>query len=190
MLAIANAGSSSINANTQLSVASVTASGDIQARDLVATRELHVDGATVLNGSLTAGGVDLVSAIAAKQNTLTATTALSVASVTASAYSTLNGVRVAGGQGYAGNGASLRVTGTGDLTYNTSALYFGGNNLDTQSLELSWLGFNHFYRANAATAWTQSMGISNTGYWTFYRGYGAASDRSLKGKPQDASTED
>ena len=34
------------------------------------------------------------------------------------------------------------------------------------------------------------MGISSAGYWTFYKGYGAASDRSLKGDPQDASTED
>ena len=32
--------------------------------------------------------------------------------------------------------------------------------------------------------------ILNTGYWTFYKGYGAASDRSLKGDAQDASTED
>ena len=29
----------------------------------------------------------------------------------------------------------------------------------------------------------------NTGYWTFYKGYGAASDQSLKGEVQDASTE-
>ena len=29
-----------------------------------------------------------------------------------------------------------------------------------------------------------------TGAWVFYKGYSAASDRSLKGSPQDASTED
>ena len=35
------------------------------------------------------------------------------------------------------------------------------------------------------------MGVNlNTGYWTFYKGYGAASDQSLKGDAQDASTED
>ena len=35
------------------------------------------------------------------------------------------------------------------------------------------------------------MGISlTTGYHTFYKGYGAASDQSLKGDVQDASTED
>ena len=35
------------------------------------------------------------------------------------------------------------------------------------------------------------MGVSlSTGNWTFYKTYGSASDRSLKGNPQDASTED
>ena len=34
------------------------------------------------------------------------------------------------------------------------------------------------------------MGVNlTTGYWTFYKGYGAASDQSLKGDAQDASTE-
>ena len=73
---------------------------------------------------------------------------------------------------------------------NTSSVFWGGNSVDTQVFELSWLGFNHFYRANAATAWTQSMGITSSGYWTFYRGHGDASDRSLKGNAQDASTTD
>ena len=31
---------------------------------------------------------------------------------------------------------------------------------------------------------------SETGYWTFYRGHGDASDRSLKGDAQDANTGD
>ena len=35
------------------------------------------------------------------------------------------------------------------------------------------------------------MGVNlTTGYWTFYKGYGAASDQSLKGDAQDASTTD
>ena len=35
------------------------------------------------------------------------------------------------------------------------------------------------------------MGVNlTTGYWTFYRGYGAASDQSLKGNVQNANTED
>ena len=71
-----------------------------------------------------------------------------------------------GGQGRNGTGASLRITGTGDLVYITSALYFGGNGVDLHSFELSWLGYAHFMRpnANAGTAWTQTMGISSAGY--------------------------
>ena len=35
------------------------------------------------------------------------------------------------------------------------------------------------------------MGVNlTTGAWTFYKGYGAASDQSLKSDAQDASTED
>ena len=131
-----------------------------------------------------------MTAIAAKQNTLTTSTTLSVASVTTSGYSTMNGVRISGGQGTNGTGANLRVVGTGDLVYNTSSVFWGGNSVDMQVFELSWLGFCHFYRPNASTAWTQSLGISSAGYWTFYKGHGDASDQSLKGNPQDASTTD
>ena len=46
MGAITNA-SSAMDASTQLVVASVTTTGDISARDVTATRELHVDGAAV-----------------------------------------------------------------------------------------------------------------------------------------------
>ena len=88
----ANAGSS-LGASTQLSVASLSCSGDVQARDVVATRELHADGAAVLNstltvagattitGTLTVGGSNLATAIAAKQNALTTSSALSVATL-------------------------------------------------------------------------------------------------------------
>ena len=107
--AIANA-SSTIDTTSQLALASVTASGDVSARDVIASRdlaasgELHCDGPTQLNGTLTVTGA-----------------------------STVQGCRVAGGQGRNGTGASLRVTGAGDLVYNTRALYFGGNSVDTQN---------------------------------------------------------
>ena len=45
-------------------------------------------------------------------------------------------------------------------------------------------------RPNASTAYTQTMGIGSNGYWTFYRGHGDASDRSLKSDAEDANTED
>ena len=80
MDAIANAGGgggTTIDASTQLAVAGVTASGDISARDVTVTQELHVDGAAVLNGTLTVAGTNVMSALAAKQDALTASTALS-----------------------------------------------------------------------------------------------------------------
>ena len=81
MQAIAAAGTT-IDATTQLSVASVTATGDLQGRDVVATQELHADGAAIFNstlavaGNTTIGGtllvnnVNVVSAINGKQDTL------------------------------------------------------------------------------------------------------------------------
>ena len=92
MTAIANAGGSTINANTMLSVASVTCSGDISSRDVTATRELHVDGAAVLNSSLTVGGVNVMSAIASKQNALTSSAALSCSTLSASSTVSLSGI--------------------------------------------------------------------------------------------------
>ena len=41
-----------------------------------------------------------------------------------------------GGQGRNGTGASFRVTGAGDLVYNPSALYFGGNGIYLHVFEL------------------------------------------------------
>ena len=74
--------------------------------------------------------------------------------------------------------------------HNTSALYFGGNSVDTHVFELSWQGYAHFYRGSATTPWLQTMGTGSNGYWTSYRGHGDASDQSLKGDAQDANTED
>ena len=134
----------------------------------------------------------MLTALAGKQSTLTTSSALSVASVTTSGSSTMSGgLRISGGQGNNGTGANLRVTGTGDAVYNTSALLFGNSSVDLHQFELSWLGFGQLYRTSSSTAWAQTMNISlSTGAWSFYKGYGNASDRSLKGSPQDASTED
>ena len=142
-------------------------------------------------GSLTVGGTNITTALSGKQATLTTSSVLSVSSVTAAAASTMSGgLRISGGQGNNGTGASLRVTGTGDSVYNTSALLFGNSSVDLHQFELSWLSFAHFYRPNSSTAGAQTLGISlTTGYWTLYKGYGSASDQSLKGDVQDASTE-
>ena len=74
---------------------------------------------------------------------------------------------------------------------NPSSIYFGGANVELHCLENSHLGFSHWHRPNAATAWGECCRINtSTGYVTFYKGYGSSSDRSLKGSIQDASTED
>ena len=74
--------------------------------------------------------------------------------------------------------------------YNTSACLWGNSSVDLHQRELSWAGFNHFFRPNASTAWAQTMGVSlTTGAWTHYKGFAAASDRSLKDDLQDANTE-
>ena len=121
MAAISSAGSSAINANTQLAVASVTATGDISARDVTATGELHVDGAAVLNGTLTVGGANVMSAIAAKQAALTASTALSLISVNAS-----NSMVITGGRGGVSTaGAVLRLASPGGIMPAPPGLFFG-----------------------------------------------------------------
>ena len=54
---------------------------------------------------------------------------------------TAQGVSCTGGRGRDGTGANLRACGAGDLVYNPSALFFGGNNVDLHIFELSWLVF-------------------------------------------------
>ena len=129
----ANAGAS-ISSTSQLSIASLTASADIQGRDVIATRELHADGAAILNstlavtgntsisGSLTVGGTNITTSLNGKQATLTTSSALSVASVTTTAVNTMSGgLRISGGQGREGTGSNLRLTGTGALSSGAAA---------------------------------------------------------------------
>ena len=75
--------------------------------------------------------------------------------------------------------------------YNTSSCFWGNSSVDLHVIELSWQGWSHFFRPNSTTAYAQTMGVNlSTGNRVFYKSYGSASDRSLKGNPQDASTED
>ena len=122
MAAIASAGGTTISPTTQLSVASVTCTEDIQGRDIVATRELHVDGAAVLNNSLTVSGTDVLSALSGKENSLSASSAVSVATVTASTGMTITGGR----GGVSTNGAQLRLVSTDSSTsIAPPAVYWG-----------------------------------------------------------------
>ena len=74
--------------------------------------------------------------------------------------------------------------------YNTSSVFWGHSSADYHVWELSWLTYGHYFRPNTSTAWAQTMGVSlTTGAWVHYKGFSAASDRSLKDDLQDASTE-
>ena len=52
----------------------------------------------------------------------------------------------------------------------TATLGFGNLGVETHLWELSWLGYNHFMRPNASTAWTNTMSIETTGRWRFRKG--------------------
>ncbi len=42
--------------------------------------------------------------------------------------------------------------------------------MELHLFELSWLGYAHFMRPNASTAWTNTMSIESTGRWRFRKG--------------------
>ena len=77
---------------------------------------------------------------------------------------------ISSGRGTASSGAWLKLIGTGDATYNTTAISFCCANVETHCMELSWLGFAHFMRPNASTAWAQAMVIESSGRWRWLRG--------------------
>ena len=169
MTAIAAAGSSSIKASTQLSVASVTTSADIQGRDVIATREFHVDGAAVLNGSLTCGGVNVMTSLSGKQAALTTSSNLSVASVASTMVASTTGMTITGGRGgVATNGAQLRVvSSTTSILTAPPVVYWGVNGEDHQCFEYDYLGFCHFWRSSAASAWSETSRVTSNNKWTF-----------------------
>ena len=83
-----------------------------------------------------------------------------------------NAITISGGRGTNNTGAYLKLIGTGDLVYNTSALSFGGYSTESHVFELSWLGVAHFMRlTSGSTTWSQTMLIEpTTGRWRFYLG--------------------
>ncbi len=81
-----------------------------------------------------------------------------------------NAVTISAGRGRENTGAWLKLIGTGDSTYNTSALSFGCANVETHVMELSWKGLEHWMRPNASSAWYNTMGIESSGRWKFTTG--------------------
>ena len=80
------------------------------------------------------------------------------------------GISTTGGGGNYLAGAYLRLLSNGDLVNNTATLGFGNLGVELHMFELSWLGYNHFMRPNASTAWTNTMSIESTGRWRFRKG--------------------
>ena len=177
----------------------------------VTAPSIEISGSAIIGSSLLVpalylNGTDIASLIAARQEALTPSSSLNVGSVSAASVTITGvgnvstalgnkqatiGLRITGGQGRDGTGASLRVTGYGDAVYNTSTVLWGNSSVDLHQWELSWLTYGHYFRPNSSTAWAQTMGVSlTTGAWVHYKGLSAASDRSLKGDAQDASTND
>ena len=189
----ANAGAS-ISSTSQLSIASVTCTADIQGRDIAATRELQCDGAATPNstltvwgntsmaGSLSVGGTNVITALSGKQATLSGSSAVSVATVQAS-----TGMLVTGGRGgVSTNGAQLRVVSSNSsITAAPSIVYWGVNNEDHQCFEYNFLGFSHFWRSSAAAAWSDSVRVTTTNKWTFWSGTVVPSDARLKDDVRD-----
>jgi len=84
-------------------------------------------GSSLLTPIIYLSGVDLSTTLAGKMPTINSSTALSANSLTTSGYSTMNGLRVAAGQGLNGTGANLRVVGSGtDGGYNNTSSVFWG----------------------------------------------------------------
>ena len=77
---------------------------------------------------------------------------------------------ITGGRGTHNGGAWLKLIGSGEIVQNPSAISFGCANVETHIMELSWMGFAHFMRANASSAWYNTMTIESTGRWRFTTG--------------------
>ena len=163
----AGGGGSTINANSQLSVASLTCTGDISARDVSALGELHADGATVLNGTLTVAGTNVMTSLAQKQNVFTASTPLSVGAVTSSGIIRSNG----GGSDGCG---SVQIQGNGaELTF-----------WHLNTYRWSWFCNPNQFRLQLHSA-VKGLTIDiqhTTGFVTHLGGSGTASDASLPSK--------
>ena len=114
-----------------------------------------------------------MTAIAAKQNSLTSSSALSCSTLSASSTVSLTGIPM----------LKLYSTGT-----QGSTIEFGLSNT-TRTFHIQQDGTTlQFWRSLCST---QSFQISNAGYVHFFAGYGSSSDQRLKTpNPPAASTED
>ena len=128
-----------------------------------------------------------MTALSGNQNSLSASSAVSVATVAAS-----TGLTVTGGRGgVSTNGALLRVVSANSSILNAPpGLYWGVNNEDHQVFEYNYLGFCHFWRSSAASAWSESARVTTNNKWTFWSGITVPSDSRLKDEVRDLPSDE
>ena len=148
---------------------------------------LTVAGNSTLSGTLTVSGTNVLTSLAAKQSTLSGSSAVSVASVQASA-----GMLITGGRGGVSTyGAQLRLSSSNSsITTAPPEMYFGVNNEDHHCWEYNYLGFCHFWRSSAAAAWSESARVTTTDKWRFWSGIVVPSDQRLKDEVRDLPPEE
>ena len=124
----------------------------------------------------------IAAGLGGKQATITTSTALSAATVTATTGMTITGGR----SGVATNGAQLRVVSSNSSILTAPpAVFWGVNNEDHQVFEYNYLGFAHFWRTSAANGWSESSRVQTNNKWNFWSGITVPSDARLKDDVQD-----
>ncbi len=118
--------------------------------------------------------------------------ALGVASVAAATVTATTGMTVSGGRGgVATNGALFRVVSSNSSILTAPpGLYWGVNNEEHQVFEYNYLGFCHFWRSSAASAWSETSRVTSNNKWTFWSGITVPSDRRLKDEVRDLPSDE
>ena len=88
-------------------------------------------------------------------------------------------------------GAQLRVVSSNSSILTAAPIvYWGVNNLDHQCFEYNYLGFCHFWRSSAASAWSETSRVTSNNKWTFWSGITVPSDRRLKDEVRDLPSDE
>ena len=134
----------------------------------------------------------IAAGLGTKQATLTSSSAVNVSSVVASTVTATNGMTVTGGRGgVSTNGAQMRVVSSNSSILTAPpALFWGINNEDHQVFEYNYLGFSHFWRSSAASAWSESSRVQTNNKWNFWSGITVPSDQRLKDEVRDLSSQE
>ena len=89
------------------------------------------------------------------------------------------------------NGAIMRLSSTNSSILTAPpVLYWGVNNEDHQCFEYNYLGFSHFWRSSAASAWSETARVTSNNKWTFWSGITVPSDMRLKDEVRDLPPEE